>query len=132
MSKENSIYINLVAILYKNLTTDIFLFVFLTQNIMKWQWKKRIPTFKSIQIKTIEMHNVLWVEKYWWKATQWIKALLQCAYLQTHNLPLGKKIRTGSNDQKNPICRRLTLYKNSGGLILQNNRRKYMLSSINW
>lgn len=30
------------------------------QNVMKWEWLKRLSAFKSIQIKTVGKHTILW------------------------------------------------------------------------
>lgn len=59
---ERKIGFILVVILYQSLAADSFLYLFLTQNIMKWQWIRRLSTSKSIQIKTTEKHTILWGE----------------------------------------------------------------------
>lgn len=90
----------LVFNLYQNLTADYFLVLFFTQNTMHWYSIKRLSAFESTQIKIIEKHIIMQGKFSDEKPFNDKKALFQCTYLPTHNSPLGKKLHTGSNDQK--------------------------------
>lgn len=65
---------------------------------------KRLSASESIQIKITEKHIIIQGKISDEKPLNDKKALSQCTYLPTHNSPLGKKLHTRSNDEKNQFA----------------------------